>query len=173
MPEYAIHRPNFSETTTNDWEFPTQQSFETDDLSTIADHFLLSASGFADPDSFDDLELPVITPYGRLSLNALFAARHGPYSVERIEGLDGETEAEVKNLIDDLGCEQFEAYRDVTVTGSEWARATGNGLPNPAGGIADRFAGASQPSYSSGRAAVGMVALALGALAVRRSTTRS
>lgn len=173
MPEYAIHRPSFSETTTNDWEFPTEQDFETDDLSAVADHFLLSASGFEDPDSFDDLELPVVTPYGRLSLNALFAARHGPYSVERIEALGGETEVEVKALIDDLGREQFEAYKDVTVTGLEWAQATGSGLPNPAGGIADRFVGASQPSYSSGRAAVGMVALALGALAVRRSTTRS
>lgn len=172
MTEYAIHRPSFTGTTVDDWEFPTEQNFHTDDLSAIADHFLLSASGFDDPESFDDLELPVVTPYRNLSLNALFAARHGPYSVERVEGIDAETEAEVKDLIDDLGREQFEAYKDVTVTDSEWAQATGSGLPNPAGGIADRLVGSARPSYSSGGAAIGLVGLAIGTLALEWNDER-
>ena len=168
MTEYAIHRPKFDETTTNDWEFPTEQNFDTDDLSAVADHFLLSASGFDDPDSFDDLALPVVTPYGRLSLNALFAARRGPYSVERVSGLDGETKAEVERLVDDLVTEHFAAYKDVRMSGTEWAQATGSGLPNPLGGAAEKLVGASRPSYSSAGAAIGLAALALGALALER-----
>lgn len=167
MTDYSIHRPNFWGTTRGDWEFPTAKDFDTDDLSGAADHFLLSASGFEDPDEFDDLELPVVNSVGLLSLNGLWAARNGPYSVERIEDIDEETKAEVKELIEDLGRENFEEFRDVTVAESEWAETTGAEPANPLDGIADRVVGPSQPSYSPEGSLVGLAFLAAVAIALK------
>lgn len=159
MTDYNIHRPNFSGTTKNEWEFPTKSNFDSDDLTEIADHFLLSSSGFDDPEDFDDLELPVVNSQEFLSLNGLWAARRGPYSVERIEDIDDETKERVRELIDDLGMENFEEFKDVTVTKTEWAETTGDGPANPLSGIVDSIVGPSQPSYSSDGAIVGLLFL--------------
>jgi signal transduction histidine kinase len=102
MSEYEIHRPSFAGTTRNDWEFPSEVDFDTEDRPVAAERFLLSKSGFDEPDAFEDLALPVVTSRGELSYNALWAAKQGPYSVERIEDIDAETKQAVEQLIDDL-----------------------------------------------------------------------
>lgn len=71
MGEYEIHRPSFSDTTRNDWEFPSEMDFDTENLPAAADRFPLSASGFDEPDAFEDLALPVVTSRGSFSYNVL------------------------------------------------------------------------------------------------------
>jgi hypothetical protein len=68
--DYERHEPDYSGTTTAEWDAPRESDFETDDLSEIADHFVLSASGFP-PVAFSDLKLPVVDPDGNLNENAL------------------------------------------------------------------------------------------------------
>jgi hypothetical protein len=47
MTDYEIHDPDYSRMTTDDWDSPQKNDFETDDLGDIADHFVLSSSGFS------------------------------------------------------------------------------------------------------------------------------
>ena len=161
MTEYTVHRPTFSETTKGDWTFPTEQDFDTDELQRVAERFLVSESGFDEPESYDDLHLPVVNEQGYLSLNGLWVARTGPYSVERIPDIDDATKAEVKHLIDKLGTEHFEEFKDVTVTEAEWEAATTGTTnpPNPAGGVVESFVDSSTASYSSTGATIGLVFL--------------
>lgn len=166
MTDYDIHRPSFSNTSKTEWDFPIESTFDTDDLSEIADHFLLSSSGFDDPDDFEDLKLPVVNTQGYLSLNGLWAARRGPYSVERVEDIDADTKAQVRELIDDLGKDNFDEFKDVTVTESEWAETTGAEPANPLGGIVNDIIGPSQSSYSPQGALVGLLFLILVATAL-------
>lgn len=166
MTDYDIHRPSFSATTTDDWEFPTEQDFATDDLSSVANHFLLSASGFDDPDQFEDLQLPVVNSQGYLSINGLWTARSGPYSVERIADINPETKAEVLDLIDDLGTENFDTFEDVTVTDPEWGATTGSQPVDSAGGVVDAAVDAAEASYSPDGAVVGLVFLLVAAAVV-------
>ena len=110
MTEYSVHEPTFRDTTVEQWSFPRANQYGSDDLSEVAKHFLVSASGFDDPDHHSDLQLPVVNVAGYLNLNALWVARSGPYSVEAIEGMDAETRREVRAVIDELGHENFENY---------------------------------------------------------------
>ena len=108
--EFSVHRPTFGDTTVAEWTFPRASQFDSDDLSAVAEHFLVSTSGFEEPDHHSDLKLPVVNTRGYLNLNALWVARSGPYSVEAIEGIDEETKREVRAIIDELGNENFENY---------------------------------------------------------------
>lgn len=107
MSGYDLHRPDYSGTTNEDWDAPRKKDFDTDDLSDIDDHFLLSESGFA-PDDFVDLELPVVDPDDRLNLNALQAAHGGNHSVDSIDGIGDDTRSDAKDLIERLGREEFD-----------------------------------------------------------------
>ncbi|HET7323551.1 MAG TPA: hypothetical protein VFJ06_04400 [Halococcus sp.] len=171
MTDYDIHRPSFSGTKKTEWEFPTEDQFNTDNPAEAADRFLLSASGFDDPDSFDDLQLPVVDSFGYLNINGLWAARSGPYSVERVEGIDEETKAALRELIDDLGTENFEEFQDVTVTESEWKETTRGRLANLLDGLVERLVRSAQPAYSAHGAVIGLVFLAGVALCHRQSRT--
>lgn len=53
MTEYSVHEPEFGGTTDDDWSAPEGRGFETDDLSDTASHFVLSSSGFDDPDRYE------------------------------------------------------------------------------------------------------------------------
>lgn len=106
MPGYDLHEPDYSGTTTEEWDAPQQEGFETDDLGTIADSFLLSSSGFP-PDNFGDLKLPVVEPSGELNENALQNAHGGAHSVDAIEGIDDETAEDAKKLLESLSKEAF------------------------------------------------------------------
>lgn len=132
MTNYETHYPTFAGTSIKGWEYPVQGEFHTDDLSEMANHFLLSASGFDNPDDYTDLHLPVVDTAGQLSLNGLWAAQEGPYSVEQLDiDLDEETKAEVHRLIDELGTDNFENFERTTVSETE-VRTDGDRNPRRA-----------------------------------------
>ncbi|QLG63782.1 hypothetical protein [Halorarum salinum] len=108
MTEYELHEPEYSGTTAEGWDAPQAEDFDTDDLSEIDDRFLLSSSGFP-PDDFTDLKLPVVGPDGNLNENALQAAHGGAHSVEAVDDLDDDTEGNVKDLLEELSREEFDA----------------------------------------------------------------
>lgn len=105
MSSYELHEPDFSGTTTEHWDEPSRDGFETDDLDEIADHYLLSESGFP-PESFDDLALPVVEVDGDLNYHGLDDAQTGADSVEVLDASD-EVESEVKHLVQSLKEEHF------------------------------------------------------------------
>jgi len=63
MTEYEVHGVGYSDTTEEDWDDPQLNDFQTEDLGEVADHILLSSSGFP-PESFSDLRIPVVDPEG-------------------------------------------------------------------------------------------------------------
>lgn len=107
MTDYALHEPAYSGTTDEDWDDPQLNDFPTDDLSEVAEHFLLSASGFP-PENFSDLKAPVVDPDGNLNLNALQTAHGGAHSVEAIEGIDDGTVEEAEGILKELAREEFD-----------------------------------------------------------------
>ena len=107
MTAYEIHEPDYSGTTTDDWESPQENDFETDDLGEIADHFVLSSSGFP-PENFTDLHLPVVDPNGNLNLNAIETAHGGAHSVEAMDDIGEDTTEEVQELLERLADEAFD-----------------------------------------------------------------
>ncbi len=107
MGTYEVHEPEYSGTTTDEWDEPRLEDFDTDDLGEVADHFLLSASGFP-PENFTDLKLPVVGPDGYLNRNALQTAKSGGHGVGAIDDLADDERAEIEDLIDDLANERFE-----------------------------------------------------------------
>lgn len=107
MTDYEIHEPDFSGTTTDDWDDPQLEDFDTDDLGEIDDHFILSSSGFP-PENFTDLKLPVVEPSGELNRNALRTAKSGGHGVGAVDDIDDDRQEEVEDLIDELANENFE-----------------------------------------------------------------
>ena len=107
MPDYEMQEPEFEDTTEEEWDRPRLNDFDTDDLSAIDDHFVLSASGFP-PEKFDDLKLPVVDPEGNLNRNALQVAKGG-HGVEAVEDIDDGTKEDIEELIDRLANEHFDA----------------------------------------------------------------
>jgi hypothetical protein len=101
---YQLHDPTYSGTT--DERSDTQldlNDFETDDLSAIGDHYLLSGSGFP-PESFTDLALPVVDPDGSLNRTRLSSAKAG---VSQLEGISEEIAENAVGKIDHLAEEEF------------------------------------------------------------------
>ena len=76
--------------------------FDTDDLSEVASHFVLSSSGFDDPENFGDLDLPVVDPDG--NQNAIRTANSGAHGVEQVEDID-DTVDDVRDVLHDLADE--------------------------------------------------------------------
>ncbi|WP_435155589.1 hypothetical protein [Haladaptatus sp. DFWS20] len=105
MMNYSVHEPEFDDTTDDDWSAPQENDFDTDDLSEIASHFVLSASGFDSPDTYDDLKLPVVGADGRLNENAVQTAYSGGHSVEAVEDIDDDTKQDAKNVLKSLADE--------------------------------------------------------------------
>ncbi|WP_372910194.1 hypothetical protein [Salinigranum sp.] len=108
MTNYDVHEPGYSGTTTEEWDAPQMADFDTDDLSAIADHFVLSTTGFP-PDDFTDLKLSVVDPDGDLTENALQTADGGAHSVDASDGIDDETRAEVEERLETLSREEFDS----------------------------------------------------------------
>lgn len=102
MTDYSVHEPTFSGTTDDEWNAPEEKDFDTDDLSDIASHFVLSSSGFDDPERYEDLNLPVVGPDGKLNENAIQTAYSGGHSVEQVDGIDDDTKSDAKDILSDL-----------------------------------------------------------------------
>jgi hypothetical protein len=108
MTDYDFHEVSYSGTTTEDWDAPQMNDFDTDDPGEIADHFLLSATGFP-PANFTDLRLPVVGPDGNLNENAMQTAHGGAHGVASIDGVDDDTVERVREYLDGLSREAFGA----------------------------------------------------------------
>lgn len=108
MTDYAMHEPEYSDTTTEEWDDPQMNDFETDDLSEIDDHFVLSATGFP-PDNFTDLKIPIVEPDDTLNENALQVAHGGAHSVDAVDDIDDDTREDVEDLLEDLSQEEFDS----------------------------------------------------------------
>ena len=106
MTEYEVHGVGYSDTTEEDWDDPQLNDFETEDLGEVADHFLLSSSGFP-PESFSDLRILVVDREGNLDRNALQTAYSGGHGVEGIDDITGETVEEVRDRPLSLAGEGF------------------------------------------------------------------
>jgi hypothetical protein len=100
-----IHAPSYTSTTTGDWSAPSLSDFDTDDLSAIDDHFLVSVAGFP-PENFSDLALPVVSTGGTLNKTALSNAKS---RAGQVTGLSGEDLSRVRTKIDNLANEEFNA----------------------------------------------------------------
>lgn len=94
----SVHKPSYSGTTEQSWNKPSKGDFDTDDLSDIADHYIVSKSGFP-PDSFGDLALPVVEPSGELNLNAVQSAKN---LAGQVDALSGDALDRVKSILNDL-----------------------------------------------------------------------
>jgi len=111
-----IHSPEFDGTTMMDWSSPDMEDFDTDDMSTLANHFLISESGFP-PENFTDLKLPVVEPNGELSLPAL---RNAKARANQVEGLSGEELDEVMSMITEMANENFDEanFEEMSIDGT-------------------------------------------------------
>lgn len=113
LQEISVHKPEWSDTRKAPWNKPSLEDFtddswedlDSDEQSSIADHFLVSKSGFP-PDNFGDLALPVVDAEGNLVLNALQNAKA---RAGQVSGLSGDALDRVENMIDDLANDN---YRD-------------------------------------------------------------
>ncbi len=106
LQEYEMSTPDWSGTTTSDWSRPDMEDFDTDDLSEIANHFLISATDFP-PENYTDLKLPVVEPNGELNVNALAAVKGGR-GVSAVDGLSGEMEEKIVDWVNSTASEEFD-----------------------------------------------------------------
>lgn len=104
--EYNMHSPDWSGKSEGDWSAPDMEDFDTDDLSEIGKHFLISSSGFP-PENFGDLKLPVVTPSGDLSLSALRAVKGGR-GVSAVEGLNDDMESRIVSWVNKTAKKEFD-----------------------------------------------------------------
>ncbi|MBP1988336.1 hypothetical protein [Halolamina salifodinae] len=120
---YEPHEPTFYDTTAERWEEPSRQAFDDSRVVAVDDHFLLSATGFP-PESYEDLELPVVDEDGRLNRNALADAGYGPGSVETLD-VSEDLEEAVKELIHDLLESEFDSLPQTMSRGEQRDRMLG------------------------------------------------
>lgn len=106
MSSYESHEPSYDGTTTGDWDAPRENDFDTDDPGDVADHFVLSSSGFP-PDDYGDLSIPVVDPDGRLNLNALQTAGRTGHGIGSMDDLDDDVAAEAREIVDRLVESEF------------------------------------------------------------------
>lgn len=105
LQEAEVHSPDFSGTTESDWSKPAMEDFDTDDLSEIDDHFLVSRNGFP-PENYGDLALPVVEPNGNLNLSALQNAKA---RAGQVQGVSDEDIDRAVSIINSLANEEFDA----------------------------------------------------------------
>lgn len=116
-----VHDPSYSSTTEGEWSKPSMSDFDTDDLSEIAGHFLVSFDGFP-PENFGDLSLPVVSVSGALNRNALANAKS---RASQVDGLSGDALSRVETKIDNLAEKEFDAdfgESESESTASLWRR---------------------------------------------------
>ncbi len=111
LADWNFHEPDWDGKTSGQWSQPDMKDFDTDDLGEIADHFLLSKSGFEDPENYTDLSAPVVEPNGELSLGGLRAAIGG-HGVQAVEGISEDTQDRAVNWIIDTVEEEFDKQWD-------------------------------------------------------------
>jgi len=101
----SIHTPTYDGLSeSGEWSRPSKGSFDTDDLGEIAQHFIVSMSGFP-PDTYGDLKLPVVDTEGNLRWGALDSAWKTAASTD---GLSDDQVETVKTKVNNLAKEHFD-----------------------------------------------------------------
>lgn len=106
LQEWEFHNVSWDGTTESDWSRPSKDDFDTDDLSEIDSHFLISQTGFP-PENFSDLALPVVGPSGNLNLNALDAVKGG-HGASQVDGLSDDKVDDIIDYVNNLANEHFD-----------------------------------------------------------------
>ncbi|MBV0922737.1 hypothetical protein KTS45_00850 [Halomicroarcula limicola] len=106
MTAYEAATVSYDSVTTEPWDAPALSDFETDELTEIADHFVVAKGGFP-PEKFSDLELPVVDTDGELNLEGIRRAYSGGRSVKAIDGMSEGTRAKAKSVLQDLAEAEF------------------------------------------------------------------
>jgi len=106
LQDYEMHTPDWSGMTEGEWNSPDMEDFDTDDLSEISSHFLISSTGFP-PENFGDLKLPVVEPNGDLNVNALSAVKGGR-GVSAVDGLSESMEEDIVDWVNETANSEFE-----------------------------------------------------------------
>lgn len=106
----STHQVSYSGTTEASWDGLTQGDFDDDaDLSEIADHFLVSQSGFP-PSSYGDLALEVVSADGDLNVNALESAYN---LAPQVSDITDDEATDVRGMILSLADEEWGDSHDV------------------------------------------------------------
>jgi hypothetical protein len=101
----SMHTPEWSGLDdSREWSRPSMSDFDTDDLSTIDDHFFASRTGFP-PDAYGDLALPAVWPNGDLSADALDSVHR---MATQTEGVPDDTTESIKTRAATLAEEHFD-----------------------------------------------------------------
>lgn len=109
----AWHTPEWSGLDEeSEWSKPAMEDFETDDMSKIDDHFIVSDTGEWPPENYGDLSLPVVFPNGDLSLDGLDSAHQ---MAGQVDGISDEMANELQSKINGWAQEHF----DTEVAGEE------------------------------------------------------
>jgi hypothetical protein len=109
--DVSVHEVEWSDTADKEWNEPSLNDFtdmewselDSDEKSSIADHYLVSKDGFP-PGNFGDLSLPVVGADGTLVLNALQNAKARAGQVSGI----GDDEQRVNGIIDRIANDNFD-----------------------------------------------------------------
>ena len=101
--ESAWHTPDWSGTDSErEWSKPAMEDFDTDDMSEIDDHFLVSDTGEWPPENYSDLSLPVVFPDGDLSLDGLDSAHQMAGQVDGVsEDMADKLQSEINSIAED------------------------------------------------------------------------
>jgi cation transport regulator ChaB/TolA-binding protein len=152
-----VHQPSWSSTTAGEWSKPAMEHFDTDDLSDIGEHFVVSTSGFP-ADSFGDLKLPVVSSGGVLNENAVNNALSRLSQTDGVSG-DGADRAEsilngLKDEFDgDSGSGTDNSALDALAASDlRFGRSAGSAETGGSGGSGDR-PGGDDPVMASTRTA--------------------
>ena len=106
LQEVEVHTPSFSGTTEAAWNKPALEDFGEDpDLGEVAEHFIVSTTGFP-PENYGDLALPVVEPNGELNINAL---RNAKARAGQVDGLSGDKLDRAVDVVNTLANEEFDA----------------------------------------------------------------
>jgi len=122
--EAAWHTPDWDGLDdSREWEKPSMEDFETDDLGEISDHFFVSKTGEWPPENYGDLALPAVWPNGDLSLDGLDSVHQ---MAKQTDGVSDDVAESVQNKADDLAQEHF----DESVSGEEMSATPDTGEEN-------------------------------------------
>jgi hypothetical protein len=115
--EAAWHTPEWSGLDAErEWSKPNMEDFDTDDMSEISDHFVVSKTGEWPPENYGDLALPVVFPNGDLSLDGLDSAHQ---MAQQVDGLSDEMATAVQEKLNSWADEHFDqqvAGEELTLT---------------------------------------------------------
>lgn len=104
LAEVSIHTPEYSGTKKPSWTRPSMEDFDTDDLSEIDDHFIVSMNGFP-PEKYGDLKAPIVDSDGKVVLEG---CRSAYQMAKQIDGLTEDEAEKVKNIANKVAKEAFD-----------------------------------------------------------------